>query len=677
MPVRAVVAVAAGVMVMTVAAAARAQIPPPPAVSTRLLDVPFIQQSEALCGGAAAAMVMRYWGETGVYAETFAPLLDSALGGIRGEALLRELRARGWDAHSFRGDALLVRARLADGQPVIALIEDRPGAFHYVVIVAWTNGRVVLHDPARAPFRVLGEHAFDSVWEKSDRWTLLALPGEASRKVSPVADAPAADVTRPASACDALVDEGVRTAGQREYTSALRTLQAASDICPRDSAPWREMAGVYAVQEEWPQAAAHARAAVRRDPGDKHAWRILAASSFVTGDSSTALEAWNHVGEPVIDLVNVRGLEHTRHSAASSLMRLEPQTVLTSGALAAANRRLDEMPAAQTARVTYRPLENGRAAVDAVLIERPRAPTTLTSLAVIGARTLSDREVGGWIANPTGAGDLVSASWRWWENRPRFAVSYAAPAPFGGVVHAEVSRDVQTYEETTNSELRTTNAVREVRKGGGVTLFNWTATNLRWEVGAGVDAWAERGKTVVLTVGVDQRLAHDHVSLRSNASALAGSFAAWTFGAGAEWRSAVRHELHVLLARGGIDMAAAGAPLALWPGAGLGHARSVLLRAHPLLEDGVVTGGVFGRRLYHAGSEWRRWFKPGLRLVSVAPAVFLDVARAGSRLQPRDAWHADAGAGVRVAVPGSGVLRVDVAKGLRDGKTAISIGWTK
>jgi len=32
---------------------------------------------------------------------------------------------------------------------------------------------------------------------------------------------------------------------------------------------------------------------------------------------------------------------------------------------------------------------------------------------------------------------------------------------------------------------------------------------------------------------------------------------------------------------------------------------------------------------------------------------------------------------VRIGVPGSGVLRVDLAKGLRDGRTAISIGWTR
>ena len=674
MPYRASAGVAAAVLVMA-ALPARGQATAP-ARPAGILDVPYIQQSEALCGGAAAAMVLRYWGETGVYAETFSSLVDRSAGGIRGDALLSALRDRGWEARSFRGDATLVRGRLADRQPVIALIEDRPGVFHYVVIVAWSDRRVIVHDPARAPFRVLSESTFEAAWQKSSHWTMLALPGEGLEK--PAADAaPSNDATpEPKSSCGGLIDEAIRIVSGGEPARALETLRSASELCPNESAPWREMAGVHALQEDWPRAAALARTAVRLDPHDTHAWRILAASSFVAGDRTVALDAWNRLGEPVIDLVTVHGLSRTRHRAATGLMHLEPQTLLTSRRLLAANRRLDELPAAQLARVTYRPLENGRAAVDAVVAERPRAPTSMMSLAVIGVRAVSDRELNGWFANPTGAGDVLTASWRWWEERPRVGVSYAAPSPKVGVLKFDIFRDVQSYGETLNSELRTVN-LREVRRGGAVAVSNWTLTSLRWEVGAAVDVWADRGKTAALSIGADQRLARDRVSLRAGAGAFAGSFSSWTFGAAAEWRSAVRDEGHVVMGRGGVDLTGARAPFALWPGAGLGHARGVLLRAHPLLDDGVITGDAFGRRLYHGGSEWRRWFKPGLRIVSIAPALFVDVARAAKRRRPGAAWHADAGAGVRIAVPGSGVIRIDAARGLRDGETVFSVGWMK
>jgi outer membrane translocation and assembly module TamA len=102
-----------------------------------------------------------------------------------------------------------------------------------------------------------------------------------------------------------------------------------------------------------------------------------------------------------------------------------------------------------------------------------------------------------------------------------------------------------------------------------------------------------------------------------------------------------------------------------------------LLRAHPLLEDGHITGDVFGRRVAHASLEARRWVRPLLKVVRFAPAAFIDGAHAGRRRAPGSAWHMDAGVGLRIAFPGSGILRVDVARGLRDGSTAFSIGWTR
>lgn len=659
----------AALILFAAAVPARAQ-PPSPAGPFRLLDVPYIQQSEALCGGAAVAMVMRYWGATGVYAETFAPLLDKAAGGIRGEDLLRDLNERGWDARSFKGDRELIQKRLADGQPAIALIEDRPGAYHYVVVVAWANGRVIHHDPARAPFRVIGEDAFLRAWNATQRWTLLALPGTA------VADRPTASpsdrIDRLGSSgnrgCDGLVTEGVALATAGDRASALRTLAAAADACPDDAAPWREMAGVHALNEAWSEAARNAREAVRRNHADEHAWRILATSNYLTDDAGGALAAWNAIGEPRVDIVNIRGLEHTRHAAAASAMRLHPQTVLTPAALSAAARRLGEVPAARVARVNYRPLENGRAAVDAVLIERPRWPFGLGSLAVAGMHALTSREVTLAAANPTGAGDLAAVSWRWWENRPRIAASYAAPLSFGGVLRTEVYRDEQTYGSSPVSEVRT---------GGAIGLSDWTTTNLHWETSLGVDSWSERGKTVAVSGAVDQRLWRDHVSLQGDVTLTAGAFPAWASRASVQWRSSTRNEGRIVLARSALEFASDGAPLAFWPGAGVGHARRTLLRAHSLLDDGVITGDVFGRRLYSGGVEGRYWTKPWKGTIRFAPAVFVDAARAERRVTDGAAWHVDAGGGVRIAIPGSQVLRIDVAKGLRDGNTVVSIGWTR
>jgi hypothetical protein len=58
--------------------------------------------------------------------------------------------------------------------------------------------------------------------------------------------------------------------------------------------------------------------------------------------------------------------------------------------------------------------------------------------------------------------------------------------------------------------------------------------------------------------------------------------------------------------------------------------------------------------------------------------VFADIAKPWKALDGavRVPLQVDVGAGLRLAVPGGrGVLRVDAATGLRDGKFAVSAGW--
>ncbi|MBW8866437.1 MAG: hypothetical protein JF610_03755, partial [Acidobacteria bacterium] len=76
------------------------------------------------------------------------------------------------------------------------------------------------------------------------------------------------------------------------------------------------------------------------------------------------------------------------------------------------------------------------------------------------------------------------------------------------------------------------------------------------------------------------------------------------------------------------------------------------------------------------GVEGRRWKQLSGKPVRFAPALFLDVARAYYALDSQnERWQADIGGGLRMAIPGSGVLRIDVAHGLADGRTAFSMGW--
>ena len=101
-----------------------------------------------------------------------------------------------------------------------------------------------------------------------------------------------------------------------------------------------------------------------------------------------------------------------------------------------------------------------------------------------------------------------------------------------------------------------------------------------------------------------------------------------------------------------------------------------LLRAHPLLVDGVISGPMFGERLAYANAEAQHWFEKPL-LVRIGVAAFTDVARVWRPLSSTgDPFQVDVGLGLRLRVPGrQGILRVDYGRGIRDGADALTFGW--
>jgi hypothetical protein len=641
--------------------------------SVPLLDVPYLPQSEALCGGAAIAMVMRYWGVTAVYAESFADLVDSGANGIHGRDLIRALEGRGFAALALEGDVARIQTLLAKRQPVIALIEDRPGRLHYVVIVGWQGNRVIAHDPARSPFRVLDADAFLRAWSPSRFWMLVAQPENATavksaRAETTRANPPEGEARRGTPVCQGLVDEGIRVAVS-DISSAQRILEAATAACPADPAPWRELAGVRALRGEWQEAARDARRALDHDPTDRHAARTLATALFLVGRDLQALEAWNRLGVPIVDLADIRGLDRTRYSVAADALGLQPASLLTPKALGRARRRLEAVPSLSAARVEYEPSEDDRTKVVASVLERPLLPTGLVPFVATGVRAAIDREASVALSSPTGGGELFTASWRWWERRSRLAFGVEAPSPLGGVWALDAVVEHQAYGFAGSEG-------REHQRGVTLTLSDWLDGATRIQGRAGIERW-DQDTTASLGAGLERTFASNRGRATVDGSFLLGERRASALNVMADWRSSHARLGPVWSMHGGVSTTTANAPLAWFPGAGTGQGRDVLLRAHPLLHDGVIRG-VFGQRLVHASGEWSHWSRPLMRTLRLAPAVFVDSARAldvppfGDRRT-----HVDAGAGLRVAIPTAGILRVDLAHGLRDGRTVLAFGLTR
>jgi hypothetical protein len=649
-----------------------------------LLDVPYVTQTPELCGGAAVAMVMRYWGERQIFAEDFSALVVPSERGIPTGALAAAVRDRAWQAVvlpvASDNGRTRIRAEVDQGRPLIALIEVGPRTYHFIVIVGATADLVVLHDPARAPFRVLPWAEFDRAWAVANRWLMLVLPPEGGRPASPIPAArPETPGTEPPlTPCAALVARGVELARTGDPAASEQALEAATAMCPTNPDAWQELAGLRFSQSRWAESARLSSVAVRLAPGSDYARRLLGTTRYLIGDEAGALAAWTPLGEPRIDAITVQGAERTRHPVVVRATGLQPRQLLTAEVFGRARRRLDALPVASRARLQYEPLDAGLAKVDAVISERSVLPRGWVPLATIGVRAAVSSEVRLDVAGALGAGELTSVAWRWKSARPRVSVTLGVPSPhwIPGIVSVTGLWERQSYQVSSAPGAA---PLIESRRRAGVSLADWATSHIRWHGGIAMDRFDSRAHLAV-DAGLDVRLAADHIAL----GLVGGGWFPLSDGdhftsgrARAAWRSTMEPNAPSWTGIVALSSAGPAAPLALWEGAGPGHSRSGLLRAHRLLQDDVVTGEAFGRTFAYGTTEYAR---PVGRVMngSVAVAGFVDLGRAWHRLDGshRSPLFVDAGAGLRISAVGrSEVLRVDVAHGIRGGGTRLSFTW--
>lgn len=656
-----------------------------------VLNVPYIPQSELLCGGAAAAMVLRYWGMSGVRAEDFGDLVSRTRGGIRASELAGRLRELGWDVFPFDGRLEEIRRHLRLGRPVISLIEVGENRYHYVVLVGEAGDRLVLHDPAAAPFRLVDRNQLEEAWAATDGLSLLAVPAGARQETVRRPDAgperpgePGRETTSLPAECRARLDRAVAAATGGGLGEADRLL--AQGGCRHKPAFLRELAGVRLRRGRAAEAVDLARRALALDGGDRHAVRTLATALYVSDEREAALAAWNRIGEPTVDLVRIVGLERVAYRPVARSLGVKGGDRLTPRALHLARRRLTDLPAAAVSRVDYVPTGSGRVDLVAGFAERTGLPTSPVPLAATGLRAAINREVALTAISPLGRGEAWSAAWRWWRNRPAVRLRLSAPAEFGRPAIFDVGA---AWERETYSPEPAAPAARsdEERIGAALHWSSWFAPPFRTELRAGYDRWEDARRVdadpgpptseAYLRAGasVEARAAGDRLRFTGDADRwipLDGGPAFGMTGVRLEGQSRHRPEGTVLSGRLYLQSAGGRSPRTVWPGAGTGIARPNLLRAHPLLEDGAIEGRAFDRHLAGGGAEITQWLAPGGGL-RVGGALFVDAARAWGERPAMSLL--DAGLGLRLTTAGGGpTLRFDVATGLSDDEWAISVG---
>ncbi len=650
-----------------------------------MLDVPYLTQTEALCGGAAAAMLLRYWGDAHASVRQFAPLVDYAAGGIADAVLVDALRERHWSATRLAGSVATLRSELDAKRPPMLLIEDRPQRYHYVVAVGVDADGVLVHDPTWGPSRHLTWRRLEAQWKPTAFWMLRVTPPadrvEPPASGSTTGSTAAANTARLVTPCEQRLDAALDDLLAHGLAGAAAVLTAVADACPADGRPLAELAGVRFSQRHFIDAAHLAEQALRRQPGLPYAADVLGSSRFMLNDTVGALEAWNQTGRPVLDSLRITGLSRTHYALLAQALDLPSDAVLSAAHFTLARRRLESMPDLASSRLALRPGEDGYAVAEAAVVERATLPRTPVQWAAVAAQSALDREVSAHVPGRTGQGEAWAARWGWWDHRPRATVTFSAPMVHRphGVWQVGLDWQQQAYGAPDGPHIDDT------RLAGDVGLRTWLTPQLNAEVTAGVDAWTldEPGsfRSMHLTGALEHRFFSDRLSARVAAGRWMplGAAAFATLDTDLSVRSSRDPRPLVVVARGGVSLASAAAPRALWSGAGDGRGRAPLLRAHALLHEGRIDGPAFGRTLAHGTAEVQHWLRRPA-LVHVGGALFTDAAAAGHRptsSMPLRTLLIDGGVGLRMRVPGqSGAFRIDYVRGLRDSARAWTIGWT-
>lgn len=648
----------------------------PRAVAPAALDVPYLPQSVLLCGGAAVAMVERWWGRRGVYAEDFAELVRPELGGILTTELAAATRARGWNARVVPGTPALVQESLRDGVPVVALIEVDRERYHYVVIVGWHDGRVVYHDPADAPSTSLSEERFVARWAGARHWALVIRPPPASVPVGSGPRPPASSESLP---CAPWLDRALDAADAGRLDEAMLLLTEAGRACPSEPLVLREMAGVRFRQGRHAEANGLAARYTARAPADTHGWQLLATSRYLTGDLDGALQAWNQVGRPRVDLVRIDGTRAIRFQALAAAMSVPHGAVLTPSRLALARRRMGEIPALRGASVEFQPVAGGTVEVRAVVAERPVLDRAWRLAAAGAIRAVAQNEVALHVATPTKAGELWTAGWRWESARPRTAIGVDMPARLGlrGVIHLESAWERFPFALDTGEP----SVPEETRRSAVVGYGGWITAGARPAAALRLEHWSGNRDYLAASIGGELRGGDDRFALAAtgeHAMALSPHSPYTRGSARARWASSTGLGRAAWSSQIGVSWASARAPIGAWPVADGNLSWAIPLRGSPRSGGGLLTARRAGRGILHGGLAGD---VPVARRgpIVLAAGLFMDGAEI---IAPADGsgdarLYLDGGAGIRIGIADGhlGVLRIDVAKGLlADRRSALTVG---
>jgi predicted double-glycine peptidase len=139
-----------------------------------------VRQLRNLCGPAALATVLGYWGIDASLEEIAADTFHPAVQATHVSDLVRFCTGRGVNARMYRGNLPDLKRRVADNVPMVVLQMSRwpAGSAHYRVVIGYDDDlqSLIVLDPDRPGVWRILYHEFTRLWRPCGRCTLLVKP---------------------------------------------------------------------------------------------------------------------------------------------------------------------------------------------------------------------------------------------------------------------------------------------------------------------------------------------------------------------------------------------------------------------------------------------------------------------------------------------------------------------
>jgi outer membrane protein assembly factor BamA len=486
---------------------------------------------------------------------------------------------------------------------------------------------------------------------------------------------------------DALVARGVALGREGKLEEARTSLDRAAVLDPSRPEAFVERGGLEFLEKRYPDAIRDLERALALKE-DAYARDLLASSLFLAGRGDDALASWNRLGQPVLRRVELRGLQKTRDRVARRELSAAEGQVLELSALRSSRLRLVEAGAFERASLRLAPLGAGKADLEVDLLERHGLYSSPIDFVLSSGVNAINQRVALRYWNMAGTGVSFGGQYRWSENRPEASLVLDAPRPFGAPAYMRLSgfRGRQLYDLEGEQTQRSKGLDLGLRAVLGPKTVGELGWRFRDRTFSHPDPNAPPGLVTGPLLSFRHRLLDVHrqrldasVRLFQAASGLGAEVAFTQAEASLSYRAHLSApdgrtlERSLLALRLGAGWGSDAMPLDAMFAVGGSPEMEYPVRGHRQYQDGVLGDEAIGRELVLLNLEWRRRVlsRPTVQVTCV---TFLDAASVGRTAQGPGAAYLDVGVGLRVGLPGAGILRLDFGHGLLDGNNALSIG---